>query len=112
MKYLLSTGKATDRLEYYVMDLFRLYLSIQPRDIPGSPQIGFNFTLSGTFKSDLVSAVESKVKELVSVISGRFNSNSIVIEIESLEIVDETLAKLVVSVNKLTSDEILINLYE
>ena len=44
-KYLLSTGTATDRLEYYVLDLFRLYLKIYPGDIPGASGLGFDFNL-------------------------------------------------------------------
>ena len=111
MKYLLSSGKATDRLEYYVMDLFKVYLSVYPGDIPGSPDFGFDFSFSNTFRADLKETVMSKVNELVSVISSRFSENEVRISISSLEIIDESLAKLVVDVNKLQSEEIVVNLY-
>ena len=48
-KFLLSTGKTTDKIEYYVVDLFRLYLSVYPGDIPGASRIGFDFNLRDTF---------------------------------------------------------------
>ena len=111
MKYLLSSGKATDRLEYYVMDLFKIYLSVYPGDIAGSPDFGFDFSFSNTFRADLKETVMSKVNELVSVISSRFSENEVRISISSLEIIDESLAKLVVDVNKLQSEEIVVNLY-
>ena len=92
-RYLLSSGRVTDRLEYYVMDLFRLYLTVYPGDVPNVPSFGFDFSLGGTFKSDLRNAVISKVKDLVSIISSRFNENEVAISIVSLDIIDEELAK-------------------
>ena len=111
MKYLLSTGRTTDRIEYYIIDLFKLYLTIYPGDIPGAPQIGFDFNLGSTLKVDLVDEVKSRASQLVSKLASRFEDTSVEISVESIEIVDETLAKLVVNVNKLKSDEILVSLF-
>lgn len=109
--YVLSSGRVTDRLEYYIMDLFRLYLCVYPGDVPGSPEFGFNFSFGNVFRADLYDAIVSKVNELVSIISSRFNENEVRISIVSLDIIDEELAKLVISVNKLQSEEITVKLY-
>ena len=93
------------------MDLFRLYLCVYPGDVPGAPSFGFNFSLGNTFKADLRDAVLSKVNELITIISSRFNEKEVNISLNSLEIIDEELAKLVVNVNSLQSDDIVIKLY-
>ena len=111
MKYLLSSGSSTDKLEYYIMDLVKLYLSVYPGDIPGSPSFGFDFSLANTFKGDIREELLSRVNALIDTISNRFDNSSLEISLNSLEIVDDSLAKLVIDVNKLQSDEIVINLY-
>lgn len=111
MKYLLSSGSSTDKLEYYIMDLFKLYLSVYPGDIPGSPSFGFDFSLANTLKGDIREELLSRVNALIDTISNRFDNSSLEISLNSLEIVDDSLAKLVIDVNKLQSDEIVINLY-
>ena len=108
-KYLLSSGQATDRVEYYVLDLFRLYLKIFPGDIPGASGLGFDFNLGDTKKADIPDVLQSRMDQLVNKLRERFVSG-ITITLESLEIVSETRAKVVVSVNRM-SDEIYFNLY-
>ena len=49
-KYLLSTGLITDKVEIYVLDLFKLHLSVYPKDIPGINNIGFDFIITNTKK--------------------------------------------------------------
>jgi len=110
-KYLLSTGTATDRLEYYVLDLFKLYLKIYPGDIPGASGLGFDFNLAGVQKADLPSVISTKVSQLVRTIQGRFKSG-VTITLDSVEIVSEEKAKIVVTVNRDVTDDIYINLYE
>ena len=109
-KYLLSTGKITTKFEEYVLDLFRLYLGIYPNDIPGAGSIGFDFNLRGVYKANLANEVENRVSNLISNIKDRFKSGAD-IRLTSCELIDEKLAKIVVSCGT-TSEEIKFNLYE
>ena len=108
MKYLLSTGRSTDRLEVYVLDLFKLYLNIMPGDIPGSG-IGFNFVLTDTLKSELTSAVRNRVSNLIGMIQKQFDPTKVQISVSSLDIISDEKIKLVVTVNNASSEEIIIN---
>ena len=45
MNYLLSTGQITNQVEYYIIDLFKLYLNIWPKDIPGASKIDLTLFL-------------------------------------------------------------------
>lgn len=110
-KYLLSTGTATDRLEYYVLDLFRLYLKIYPGDIPGASGLGFDFNLGDTRKADIPSVVSSRMLDLVNKIQARF-TGGIKISLDSVEIIDETRARIVVTVNNSVTEDIYVNLYD
>ena len=110
-KYLLSTGRTTTKLEYYVLDLFRLYLSIYPRDIPGADRIGFDFNLRDTFKANLPEEVRRRVGDLVSAFRNRFKSG-VNIELENCELIDERLARITVSCGEITGEEIVIDNYE
>lgn len=110
-KYLLSTGKVTEKLEDYVVDLFKLYLTVNPNDIPGAPGIGFDFTITQAFKADLSREVESRVGRLVQTIQDQFKTG-VTIELTSCELIDEQLARIVVTVNKKRSEEIEFNVYD
>lgn len=107
MKYLLSTGRSTDKLEVYVLDLFKLYLNIMPGDIPGT-DIGFNFVLTDTLKSDLVNEIQNRISSLINAIQSKFESKKVQISVSSLDIINDEKIKLVVSVNKTTSEEIIV----
>lgn len=107
MKYLLSTGRSTDKLEVYVLDLFKLYLNIMPGDIPGT-DIGFNFVLTDTLKSDLVNEIQNRISSLINAIQSKFESKKVQISVSSLDIINDGKIKLVVSVNKTTSEEIIV----
>lgn len=109
MKYLLSTGKTTTLPEVYVLDLFRLYLGIMPNDIPGAPEIGFNFNLSGVFKSSLPAEVKDRVSGLIRKLQERFKSG-LSITLESCEILDESHARITVGCGRISGEEIIINL--
>jgi hypothetical protein len=111
MKYLLSNNTVTSKVEYYVIDLFKLYLSVYPGDIPGASGIGFDFNLRGTFKANLASEVESRVSSLVSTFQNRFNG-SLSFRLEECALVDETRVRIVVSCGRVRSDDIVINLYD
>ena len=111
MKYLLSNGSSTSRVEYYIIDLFKLYLNIYPNDIPNSPNIGFDFILTDVKKDELVRNVRNRVEILVNKIKDRF-TKTLSIEIESIEIIDETKVKLVINVNQVQSDDIVVNIDE
>ena len=109
-KYLLSSGQATERVEYYVIDLFKLYLKIFPGDIPGASGLGFNFNLGDTKKADIPEVLNSRVNQLIKKIQDRFTTG-ITMSLESLEIISETKAKIVIKVNRVVSDDIYLNLY-
>lgn len=110
MKYLLSTGQSTNKIEYYIIDLFKLYLNIWPNDIPNSPQIGFDFILTDVKKDELVTTVRSRAESLVNVIKGKFNTNTISISIDSIDVIDQTRVKLTINVNKIKSDDIIVDI--
>lgn len=110
-KFLLSTGNSTDKVEDYIIDLFKLNIQIYPDDIPGLSRLGFNFILTDTQKVDLERTVRSKVIELIERISERFSSG-IAMELVSCTLVNDQLAKVVISVNNVTSEEIKLNIYE
>lgn len=108
MKYLLSTGRSTDKLEVYILDLFKLYLNIMPGDIPGYG-IGFNFVLTDTLKSELSSAIRNRISDLIGTIQRKFDSSKVQISVSSLDIISDEKVKLVVTVNNTSSEEIIIN---
>ena len=108
-KYLLSTGLATDKLEEYIVDLFRLYLQIWPREIPGLPQLGFDFILTDVKKADLVSNVTSRLSSLITKIQDKFGA-SVTITLDSVEIIDETKVRVTITVNNKTTDKFIIEL--
>ena len=105
MKFLLSTGKSTDGIEVYVIDLFKLYLNIMPGDIPGT-DLGFDFVLTDTLKSNLANEIRNRVSRLVNTIQKKFDEKEVSISVSSLDIISDEKVKLVVSVNKTTSEEI------
>lgn len=109
LKYILSSGRGTTRVEEYIIDLFKLYLKIEPGDIPFVPDYGFNFDLSGIYKADLAREIESRVGGLVSKINSRFSSG-VNLSLKSLELVDETKVRIVVSAGEYSS-EITLNVY-
>lgn len=111
MKYLLSTGQSTNKVEYYIIDLFKLYLSIWPNDIPHAGNIGFDFILTDVKKDELVREIRSRVERLVNKIKTKF-TKTLSINIESIEIIDETKVKLIINVNQVKSDDILVDIEE
>lgn len=108
-KYLLSTGYATDKIEEYVVDIFRLYLQVWPGEIPGSPQIGFDFILTDIKKADLVNTVTTRLSSLINKIQDKFGK-AVDISLESVEIIDETKVSVTIRVNDSTTDKFIIEL--
>lgn len=76
MNYLLSTGQITNQVEYYIIDLFKLYLNIWPKDIPGASKIGFNFIFTNTKKKDLASEITGRVEQLITKIKEKFTKTT------------------------------------
>jgi hypothetical protein len=109
MKYLLSTGKTTEKIEKYILDLFKLNLLIYPGDIPNS-NVGFDFILTNTKKDELKSDVTFRVDALVDKIKTQFKKG-IEINVENIDIINDTRVKVTVSVNK-TSEDIEFNLFD
>lgn len=109
-KFLLSTGQSTDKLEYYVLDLFKMYMNVNPGDIPGAPNMGFSFDLSDVLKRDLRAEIKSRLSTLIQRMQKTFDPAGVNISLAKLDIVDETLAKVVIEVNNIASDEIILKL--
>lgn len=108
-KYLLSTGYTTSDVCSYIIDLFRIALTVYPKDIPHAPEIGFDFNLSGVFKDELKSELQKRLSDLVSRISERTSNGNI--QIESLELISETEACLTLRVNNIKSEGLYFNIY-
>lgn len=108
-KYLLSTGSTTTLLERYILDLFKLYLRIYPGDIPGLPEMGFDFILTDVKKDEVVREVTRRAESLVSVLRGKFDGN-ITIEISSIELINEEKISIIINVGNY-SDTVDVDLY-
>lgn len=107
-KYLKSDGSITNKLDDYIVDLFKLYFTIHPNDIPGT-NIGFNFIMNGVQKINIVSEVTSRLTELINKMQERFNGVSM--SIKSVDLIDYERAKIEITVGK-TDDTIEVGLYE
>lgn len=110
-KFLLSTGKSTNKIEYYIVDLFRIYLQVYPGDIPNVSGFGFNFVMDNVMKADLERELKSRINTLVSLIQERFEGNGVTITVDAISIINESLANVVISVNDVSSGDIEVNLY-
>lgn len=106
MKYLLSNGSSTTRIDKYILDLFKLNLSILPGDIPRT-SIGFNCILTDTKNQQLPMELKNRVSNLIQKIGNSFGSG-ISIKLNSLEILDNKRAVATITVNQ-TKEEIDIN---
>lgn len=109
-KYLLSTGLVTDKVEYYIIDLFKLYLSIYPGDIPGFSSLGFDFIITNTMKDELKFEIRKRLEDLIKKIKN--SVSSVDIKISEAYLISEDVLKLIIEVNDIKSDEILIDLYK
>lgn len=96
MKYMLTTGVSTDKVELYVLDLFKLYFSINPGDIPYS-NIGFNKTLTNVTKPSLESEVKSRISKLVDDLQDKFQDVSL--SLDDVQMIDESTFKVAISAN-------------
>lgn len=108
MKYLLSDGTSTNKIEYYIIDLFKIYLTVYPNDIPGTGDIGFDFILIDIKKDQLENEINTRLNLLVDKFKKKMAN--VKMEIDSIELIDETKVKLVLSVNKIKSDEIIVDI--
>lgn len=110
MRYLLTTGEVTDRTELYILDLFKLYLTINPGDIPNLSSMGFDSNLREVNKKELENELKKRMNNLISKFKTRFED--VTIKFEDLKLIDESTAHLTISANKETeSYEIATGLY-
>lgn len=107
-KYLKSDGSITDNIEDYIVDLFKLYFTIHPNDIPGT-NIGFNFIMNGIQKVNIASEVTSRLSDLIENMQNRFSN--INMSIESVDLIDYEKVRISIKVGK-TDDTIEVSLYE
>ena len=107
-KYLLSTGLTTTKIEEYILDLFELYLKVNPGDIPFKSEIGFNFTLTNVMKDDLEREIVYRVNSLVERI--KTHIPSVPISAESIRLIDEQRVHVILKVNGSLYDGLDINL--
>lgn len=109
-KLVLTTGEVTTSLEDYVLDLFRLYLTVFEGDIPHAPRLGFNFNLAGVMKDALKSEVSSRVNSLVDRVRSSVSDKDITLQIDSIDLIDEELVKIKLEINGELTDDILVNI--
>jgi len=109
-KYLLSTGITTTKIEEYILDLFKLYLNVNPGDIPYLPEFGFNFTFAGIPKIELENKIKFRMEAFVKKISDSFPNNTIILE--DIKLIDEETVKATVTVDGIEGTDIFVNIYE
>lgn len=110
-RYLLSNGQATSRTEEYIIDLFRIYLTVYPGDIPHYKGLGFDFLLTDVTKDRMTEVVREKVISLVEKIQNSLPNQKYKITISELDLIDEETVRLVIDVSGVKSEDIFINLY-
>ena len=110
-KYLLSTGKATTKVEEYIIDLFKIFLTLYPGDVPHYENLGFNFIITEVTKDNLKSEITSMVNDLIEKIRNVL-PGSYTITINTLDLIDEETVKLIIDVDGTLSEEIYINIYD
>jgi hypothetical protein len=110
VKYLLSTGDTTTKIEEYVLDLFKMNLVVRPDDIPHYSTVGFDFTLVGIPKDQLQIESRRRLENLVTNIQSLFDKSIIKISLDSLNIINEEIVSVVIKVNNYISNEIKINI--
>lgn len=107
-KYLKSDGNITNKIDDYIVDLFKLYFTVHPNDIPGT-NIGFNFIMNGVQKINIESEVTSRLSNLIKNMQEKFNGISM--SIKSVEIIDYETARIEINVEKI-EDTIEVRLYQ
>lgn len=107
-KYILSTGLTTTKPEEYVLDLLDLYLKVNPGDIPGLDNFGFNFTFTNIMKDDLELELSYRFNSLIDLIKSRVR---VPLSIESMTLIDETRVKLILRIDGRLAEDYYINLY-
>ena len=108
-QYFLSNGTVTSDVAVYILDLFKLYLGVNPGDIPYVPDFGFNFTFAGIPKVELKDKIQFRMESLIKIIKDSFPGSTIVLE--DLEMPSEETVRAIISVNGVKSD-LFINIYE
>lgn len=103
MKYLLSTGKSTEKIEKYIVDLFKLNFAIYPSDIPNC-SVGFDYIFTDTKKDEVMSTIKSRINNLLKRIQKQFTG--VTISIDSIEVVDSKKVRMTITVNDYSSTDI------
>lgn len=108
IKYLLSNGQSTSKVEEYILDLVDIYLKVNPGDIPHRDDLGMNFTLTNVMKDDLEGEISYRINSLVDKIKSRVPG--VAIGIDSISLIDEQRIRLVLRVNGVATDNYFIDL--
>lgn len=111
-RYLLSTGKATTKVEEYIIDLFRIYLTLYPGDIPHYKRLGFDFLLTDITKENLRNEITTRINSLISTIQDTLPNQKYKVTINTLDLIDEETVRLIIDVDGTLSEDIYINLHE
>lgn len=102
MRYLLSTGESTTDRSRYISDLFRLHMEVYPREIPGLPNLGFDFLLTDVTKDRVLDEIKSRVANLVSKFQQKFTD--IKMTVDSITLISESKARIVVTINNYSEE--------
>ena len=103
------SNNKSSRILYYRS--FQTLLKYLAKGYSGASKIGFNFIFTNTKKKDLASEITGRVEQLITKIKEKF-TKTLDIKIVSLDLIDETKVKLVISVNQVESDDILVDINE
>ena len=106
VKYLLSTGDTTTKIEEYVLDLFKMNLVVRPDDIPHYSTVGFDFTLVGIPKDQLQIESRRRLENLVTNIQSLFDKSIVKILLDTVSVINDELISVTVKINNYTSEEI------
>lgn len=95
-KYILSTGEVTEKPERYVQDLFKLFLTVYPGDIPNS-DLGFNFILGDVKKDEFSIAINERAVELVNKVNNYIPAE-VSLELDSIDILSYDKVRIFVNI--------------
>ncbi len=97
VNYVLSTGEVTTRVERYILDLFSIFLTIYPNDVPNT-SIGFDFVLGDVKKDELPIVIGDKVNTLIATVR-EYVPAQVDITLDNIELVSYSQAIITISVN-------------
>lgn len=98
MKYLLTDGSTTSKIEVYVLDLFKLFMTVHTGDIIMNRSFGGEFSFSGVTNSTARIDVESKAEKIISQIKKSIPS-TVILNLVGVQFVSPTEVSVSININ-------------